>query len=96
MSNRKIISQKDGNGQYVPIRIVSSDISIDNLLKSGLTTIQQIMTRLELESKIGIPERESIQSLKDCMAMLHELKKHEKELLDDLDEADLTELTGAN
>lgn len=66
-----------------------TDLSIDELLLKGLTIIDRTLRVVQTEVSTGIPSRESIMNLKDCMSMLHELKKQEKDLMEKLSDEDL-------
>ena len=70
--------------------VAVKDVSIDFLLKKGLSTIEKIISAalVESDSPVGA-SRETVMNLKDCMSMLHELKKKEDELLESLEDADL-------
>lgn len=66
--------------------------SVDSLLETGLQTLGRAMQAVNLEIFNAGPSRESINNLKDIMAMLHEIKKREAELTKDLSEDELVEL----
>src|ERR1700677_1344771 len=57
-------------------------VSIDELLQKGLQTVQFIMRSCMDEANPGPPSRESVMNLKDCMAMLKDLKAQEDALLE--------------
>lgn len=75
---------KDANGAFVPEPPM--DLSIDSLLKNGLEAIHGVMKSCLRESKSGVPSRESVMNLKDCIAMLNTLKDKEDALLSDMDD----------
>lgn len=92
---RKIVNSpsiKDENGHYIkadpsPTSPIDSpdpaaDLSIDVLMQRGLGTIERVLQACALSAKTGSPSRESVMNLKDCMAMLENLKKREAEILD--------------
>lgn len=66
--------------------------SIDELLNRGLMSIGRTMVTLTGMINAGNVDREVIGCLKDCMTMLHELKKKEKELLEGLSDEELDKL----
>jgi len=70
----------------------TSEASIDDLLKQGLRAIEKSISFLSTEITKNHVDREIIGSLKDCMTMLHELKKKEKELLDNMSDEELERL----
>lgn len=101
--NNTSVSVKDDNGLYVKsveprvsnedLNVSPDEVSIDTLLKDGLLAIHIIIKKVVVESKKeGIPEREYVQTLKDCMTMLHELKKKEQELLETITVEELEKL----
>jgi hypothetical protein len=60
-----------------------TDVSIDTLLRRGLSTIDLIMKNCKSQVKSGeAAPREAVQNLKDCMAMLKDLKQQESDVLD--------------
>lgn len=90
---------KDENGIYLPIKppekmpgVPEPEKSIDDLLKQGITLIQNAMKHIASQIVAGEVGRETIGSLKDCMIMLHELKKKETEILDTLSDEDIERL----
>lgn len=96
---KKLIhSSKDASGAYIKpdqeaaVPIVVGDISIDDLMKKGLLAIQRVMQACLIDASTGVPSRESVMNLKDIMAMLHELKKKEQELMDEMSEEELEAL----
>lgn len=95
---------KDSNGVYVktsPVlpapttELMHTDVSIDQLMSNGLLAIQRIITCVLKETSLGEPSRESVMNLKDCMTMLHELKKKEAELLENMTDDELERLVVA-
>lgn len=92
-------SPKDESGAYTR-RIIkpkvedeSININIDNTLKDCLVVVRRIVDKLLEETAItGLPSRECVQSTKDCLTMLIEIKKKEKELLDDISEDELRKI----
>lgn len=93
---------KDANGIFVvepkkalpPISIESpaEDISIDNLIGRGLVALDRLMKVIMTDISTGLPNRDTVQNLKDCMAMLHSLKEKEKDFLDNLSDDELEKL----
>lgn len=77
---------KDDSGAFVPEKV---DLSIDALLHDGLRSIHGVMKACLKEASTGHPSRESVQNLKDAMAMLHDLKEKEDALLEALSEEQL-------
>lgn len=70
----------------------SDDISIDSLMMKGLNAINKLMVIIHTDISTMMPSRETIMNLKDCMTMLHELKKKEQDLLDNMSDEDLENL----
>jgi hypothetical protein len=94
----KTVQVLDEKGGLVDAPILSeptSDISIDKLLNNGLLALQKSMRFILHSIEAQGPTRETIQNLKDCMLMLHELKEKEAELLKDLSEEELKTLLEA-
>lgn len=80
-----------------PIRGVVEDdaLSIDALMKAGLVAINHTLHALMQEInnyRPASPPRETIQNLKDVMAMLRDLKKDEKDFIDSLSDEELEKL----
>ena len=71
---------------------IPTDISIDDLMSRGLQAIYGTMRAIMADVATGAPSRETVMNLKDIMAMLHDLKKKEQELLDNLSDEQLAEL----
>ncbi len=65
---------------------------IDDLLLEGLYQIQRLLWCVKKDIDTGSPERDTVQNLKDVMGMLHELKKKEAELIEDLTDEELERL----
>lgn len=88
---RKIVvpGAKDDSGTFLPEKV---DLDIDSLLNEGLSSVWGILRVVRIAVKSGAPSRNDVMNLKDCMAMLHELKKQEIDLLDELTEDELEEL----
>jgi len=78
--------KKDENNAYLPEKI---DLSIDSLLADGLRSIHGVMKGCLREATTSKPSRESVMNLKDCVAMLRDLKADEQELLETMSDADL-------
>lgn len=68
---------------------VDKSKGVDDLLLEGLYQIQRILSLVKKEIDMGVAERDTVQNLKDVMALLFELKKREKELLDDMSPEEL-------
>ena len=98
MTRRIVGGSKDANGIFIkepdaPTPAPEpSDISIDDLMKAGLQAIRGSMKAVMSDVNTGMPSRETIQNLKDLMSMLRDLKKEEKELLDNLSEEEIEKL----
>ncbi len=89
---RKIIGGiKDENGLYVKFQ--EADVSIDELFKRGLLTINSLMDLIQKEIAMGMPERDTVANLKDCMGMLEALKKREEDLINKMSDEELQEYT---
>ena len=69
-----------------------SQLSIDDGLKKGLQAVLLIVDRCLKEARTDLPDRETVQSLKDAMSILHELKKKEAEILEQLSDEELREI----
>lgn len=94
MTKKIVGGVKDENGIYTsvkqePAAIESTDISIDDLLKSGLQIIRKALKAVSEDVNTGMPSRETIMNLKDLMSMLKDLKKEEKDLLETLSDEQL-------
>lgn len=78
-------------GKYVfPKEAPQPDVSIDTVLKDGLINLKRIMDAISGVTVGGrIPDRTVVQSLKDCVQMLTDLKKAEQDLMEDMSEEDL-------
>lgn len=103
---RRIVGgTKDENGIYTPQEAASvpptppkeqdlGHLTIDDLLRHGLEDIYGIMRAIRADVGTGAPARETIMNLKDCMAMLSDLKKREQDIIDSMTEEQITnELT---
>lgn len=88
---------KDETGAYVkvsPEPLPSLvDVSIDDLLGKGLLAVERVMKSILTEASSGNPSREAVMNLKDCMAILWELKKKERDFLDNLTDEELERMT---
>lgn len=75
------------------IPVSSSDLSIDNILKSQLKLLKRITRQLGHAAFSGQGlNRDEIQSLATIMRLTLDLKAKEKELLDGLTDEELEEL----
>lgn len=74
------------------VKPAPTDISIDDLMARGLQAIYGTMRAINADVATGAPSRETVMNLKDVMAMLHDLKKKEQELLDNMSDDQLQEL----
>ena len=64
--------------------------SIDTLLANAVRAIQGVMETCLVQVNTGKPpSRETVQNLRDCVAMLTDLKKQEQAALDRASDADL-------
>lgn len=96
---KKIVAGvKDNNGVYISVRpneepTPATDVSIDDLLKSGLEAIRVALAVVRAEINMKSFERDTIMNLKDILAMLRELKKDEKDFLSKLTDEELEKLT---
>lgn len=75
--------------------VTDDSLSIDVLMRAGLTAINRTLHSLLQDinaASPNSPSRETIQSLKDVMAMLRDLKKDEKDLLDTMSDEELEKL----
>jgi len=98
------VSEKDENGIYKIVNAgqtilidptnqkIESDISIDNLLARGLDAINRAMKSLSRQITADTFDKDTIDMLKACMQMLHELKKKENEILEEMSDEDLKKL----
>lgn len=91
---------KDDSGMYVKAVVKEPEkkpvpepaLSLDDMLKQGMTLIQRSLKTLGSTISSGVVDRETIGCLKDCMTMLHELKKKEDEILNSLSDEDIEKL----
>jgi hypothetical protein len=68
-------------------------ISIDDSIKDCLICVKRIVDQITfVTTKNEIPDRETVQTLKDCLSMLFESKKKEQDFLDSLTEEQLLKL----
>lgn len=79
---------KDDSGAYIKQK-PSPPKSIDGLLAEGLTNIERMMDTLSQRTAAGRVEREDVQSLKDLISILHDLKEREQALLDSMSDEEL-------
>ncbi len=77
-----------------PPLAASEHLSIDNILRKGLESLDKMMDIVHAESQN--PSRETVQNLKDLMSILKELKKEEREFLDSLSDDALEKLDAGN
>ncbi len=80
---------KDDSGAFTREKV---DLDIDGLLNEGLETIYGVLRVVKANVKSGAPSRNDVMNLQAVMGMLHELKKQEADLLDDLSELELEEI----
>lgn len=95
MSKKIIGGLKDENGIYLPVQKEPEEkvTSIDDLLYVGLRSISKAMMAVQSEINMGgVPSRETVQTLKDLMSMLKDLKKDEKDVLENLTDDQLEQL----
>lgn len=78
---------KDESGAY--IKESPPDLSIDGLMLQGLEAIHGTMKAILRDTRSGIPSRESVQNLKDCMSMLADLKEREADVMDKMSNEEL-------
>lgn len=71
---------------------VDKSKGIDDLLLEGLYQIQRLLSCVKRDIDTGSPERDTVQTLRDCMSMLHELRKQEQALLGKLSDEELEKL----
>lgn len=101
MTKRLVGGTKDVNGIYVPDTKPEqvppttqlSDTSIDDLLQLGLEAIRRAMKAIMVDISTGLPSRETIQNLKDVMSMLKDLKKEEKDFIDQASDEQLEKMS---
>lgn len=101
MTRRLIGGTKDTQGIYVPDvkseevppTPESNDISIDDLMKAGLQALRGTMKAIMSDVNTGLPSRETVQNLKDVMSMLKDLKKEEKDFLDQASDEQLEKMS---
>ncbi len=93
MKKKIPVAYKDANGVYFnPKDGVPTGLSIDELMRQGLEAIEQAMIYTKQAIKVGDFDRETIGNLKDLMTMLRDLKKEERDILDNLSTEDLEKL----
>lgn len=90
-------AEKDEDGAYVKPASIRDEgqPSLDGLLAMGLLAIKRSLQAVNehITSQYPlVPDREAIMDLKDIMSMLHELKKKESEILEELSTEDLEKL----
>lgn len=62
-------------------------VSVDGMINEGTLILRKMMTAIaNATPERGMPARDTVATFKDCMAMLHELKKKEKELASSMSE----------
>lgn len=101
LASIKIAEAIDGSFVAAPPKIIKGvvsddNLSIDVLLRAGLVAINRALHSLMQDiNKSGPnpPSRETLQSLKDVMGMLRDLKKDEKDLLENMTDEELAKIT---
>lgn len=94
MTKKIIGGIKDDNGIFT-LKTQDKEpdsIAIDDLLYTGLRSIRKALIDINAEVNMGTPSRETIQNLKDLIGMLRDLKKDEKDVLDNLTDEQLEQL----
>ncbi len=79
-----------------PILESARGASIDDLMKKGLYALDLIIKDILTQVSGHTYDRETVQNLKDAMTMLHELKKKEQELIDNLSDEQLEAMVNAS
>lgn len=88
--SRKLIPPglKDEAGAYIK-EPAKPPKSIDGLLAEALMNIERIMDTISMKAAARATEREDVQSLKDLVSLLQDMKEKERELLDSLTDEEL-------
>ena len=95
MSERRIVDPrglKDEHGQYLKPEVVKEPPlsgSLDDILNRQLLALERVTRQLVARSTEGNMTRDEIQSLATVIKVTVELKEHEKELIDELSDAEL-------
>lgn len=88
----KLPVEKTVSSTVEPSDIIPANLSIDDLMRQGLENIYGIIRAIKVDVGSGAPSRETVMNLKDVMTMLRDLKKEERDLLDDLTDEELEKL----
>ena len=98
---RKIVQGvKDESGSYIketPVSVAVEDVtvvdlSLDSFMEKYLHLLHRETKALFLEAAQGKLSRDSSQSMRDNLKLIMELKKQEKQLLDNLTDDELKKL----
>lgn len=101
MIKRSIPGFKDENGAYLPIKVMApspipvkeelpdTDLSLDDIGKRIMLSLDRATKTLLANISTGDVSRETIGALKDAHSMFKDLKKEEKDILDNMSEDDL-------
>lgn len=102
MTRRIVESPKDAKGSYLPPEgaprsetpsdPLPKDINLDDLISKHLLILYRETRSLMVESASGKLSKDSAISMRDNMRLLFELKKKERELLDNLTDEDIVKL----
>jgi hypothetical protein len=68
------------------------DADATGTIMYGLNSIKTMMQLIRADINSGLPGRDTIQNLKDCMMLLFEVQKKEREMLEDLSDEDLAKI----
>lgn len=65
-------------------------VSVDGMINEGTLILRKMITAIAAATpERGMPARDTVATFKDCMTMLHELKKKEKELASSMSEEEV-------
>ena len=91
---RSIPGYKNANGEFIPAPTAkpNENISLDAIGKNIITALDMAVGTILGCIEGGRVDRETVGALKDCQAMLKDLKKDERDFLDSLTDEQLAEL----
>ena len=97
LPKRYVPGPKDESGAFVKPQAPKPEAptparGADELLASGLDALDRIMKRIHRDiasDPTAPPNRNTVQSLKDCMAMLHEFREKENDILDQMTDEEI-------
>lgn len=76
---------KDESGAYVRLREpTDEELSIDEMLRTALVQIHKLLQVIAIDITSQANDRDTVQSLKDCVSMLNALKEKESDILESM------------